>query len=101
MKCGIRGVSYPAVRRGGTRGSCCAELLEQRQLLSGDLTGAFTGAVPAGFLPRGKNKLAVQVMNTGDADITDPFRVALFASTDATLDDGDTRFFSVDKHVKL
>src|SRR5687768_7470027 len=80
---------------------CCAEPLESRCLMAADLSGSFT-AVPASFLPGGKNKLVVRVTNGGDTNVSGAtVGVSLFASTDQTLDGGDTSVFTLSKRLSV
>ena len=83
--------SLRAARVTGRAAKCFvpAEQLESRCLFAADLSGSFT-AVPASFLPGGRNRLVVRVNNTGDTNVTGAtVGVNLFASTDQTLDGAD------------
>jgi len=62
------------------------ELLEARQLLSADLTGAFTGVVPSAFAVAKTNPLTVRVTNVGDATAIGNMTVTLYASAGSTPD---------------
>jgi hypothetical protein len=101
MKTRVQGASR-AVRR-QVDIFCCAEQLESRQLLAADLSGTFSGALPAALLPGGKNKLVLRLVNGGDADVSGTaVGVSLFASTNATLDGADISIASVTtKKLKL
>jgi hypothetical protein len=66
------------------------ERLESRQLLSADLTGVFFGKVPTAIPLQVTNHLTVRVTNQGDASAVGAASVLLYASTDASLDSGDT-----------
>lgn len=75
----------------GQFGKCAiVEALEKRQLLSADLTAAFAGALPANFSLQKPNHIKILVTNAGDATATGPVNVALYASSDPTLDSSDT-----------
>jgi uncharacterized membrane protein YgcG len=72
------------------RGHIAVEALERRCLFSASLTGAFGGRFPSSLQPGGKNSVTVRILNTGDATTNGSAAVALYASTDPTLDAGDT-----------
>src|SRR5687768_2529008 len=76
-----------------------AEQLESRCLLAADLSGSFT-AVPASFLPGGRNRLVLRVNNSGDTNVSGAtVGVNLFASTDQTLDGADLSIFTLSKRL--
>ena len=66
------------------------EALEPRCLLSADLADAFAGTIPAALPPQGNNTLSVLVSNFGSTTACGAATITLYASTDKTLDAGDT-----------
>ncbi|GEM_PF-4269438 len=69
---------------------CRLEMLESRQLLSADLASSFTTAVPTLIWPTGTTPITVHVTNVGSSAVRGQATVSLYASTDQTLDGGDT-----------
>ena len=65
------------------------EALENRCLLSADLTGGFIGRIPLALPPQGSNSISVAVSNVGDLKAVGSATVNLYASTDQVLDGGD------------
>jgi hypothetical protein len=78
------------------------ELLEARRLLSSDLVGGLVGRVPADLaFPGQANQLHARLTNDGETIAAGPVTVKLFASTDATLDGGDSLLSSVTRNARL
>lgn len=56
------------------------ESLENRQLLSAALAGAFAGGVPAALFPAQNNRVSIRVSNTSGATEAGPVTVSLYVS---------------------
>jgi hypothetical protein len=77
------------------------EPLEDRRLLSADLTPSFSGAVPAVLTAGAPAKVAVRVANVGDVRASGAAQVTLYASADGMLDAGDTPVGDAVRALKL
>lgn len=92
--------STPKFRR--ARRAALVESLENRQLLAADLTGAFLGAFPSSLKLSGLNHVTVRVGNVGTSPAVGSVTVALYASSDATLDSGDTALLpTVTRNIRI
>jgi CARDB len=69
--------------------ACTFETLESRALLSANLSASFAGKFPSSIPPTGNTSLSVKVSNIGSAAFKSTATIALYASTDATLDPSD------------
>ncbi|MDB5357289.1 MAG: hypothetical protein JWN24_3742 [Phycisphaerales bacterium] len=77
------------------------EMLEERRLLSADVTAVFNGNLPSNLPTGGQTRIVMGLVNQGDAPAVGRATVRLYASTDPTLDATDTLLASVSRNVKL
>src|SRR3954468_7087190 len=77
------------------------EGLEQRRLLSADLTPSFAGAMPAALTSGTPGKVSVRVANVGDLRASGAAHVTLCASADGSLDAGDAQLGEAVRALKL
>ena len=75
--------------------------LEDRRLLSADLSAAFSGRLPTALPPDGTSNIQIRLTDHGSLIAQGPAQVQLFASTDMTLDAGDTLLATKPLNVRL
>jgi hypothetical protein len=77
------------------------ELLEDRRLLSADVSATFPGRLPAALPVDGTSVINVRFTNLGNSIARGPVQVELFASTDGTLDNGDLSLITKSLNLQL
>ncbi len=77
------------------------ERLEDRRMLSADLSATFPGRLPAALPVDGTSVINVHLTNHGSSIAQGTAQVELFASTDAMLDAGDFPVVTKPIHVRL
>lgn len=77
------------------------EMLEERRLLSADVTAVFGASIPSHLMPGGQTRIVMGLLNQGDASAAGRATVRLYASLDPALEGSDTLLASGSRTIKL
>jgi hypothetical protein len=76
-------------------------MLEERRLLSADVSAVFGASIPSHLLPGGQTRIVMGLLNQGDASAAGRATVRLYASLDPALEGSDTLLASGSRTIKL